>query len=163
MGNISIIVAMSTNRVIGINNQLPWHISADLKHFKKITLGKPIVMGRNTWLSLGRPLPGRENIVLSRNPAFDTAGCTIAHSLEDVFNNHQLTPEIMFIGGSDVYQKVLPFAHKLYLTKIHRDYHGDVWFPELDGSWVETGREDHPAKESVPAFSFLEFKREKTA
>jgi dihydrofolate reductase len=156
MPTISIIVAMSQNRVIGVENQLPWHISADLKRFKAITMGKPIVMGRKTWQSLGRPLPGRDNVVLSRDKNFEAVGGSVFHSLNDVLQFYGGEQEIMIIGGSTVYQLAIPLAQKLYVTQIHQPYAGDTFFPELNEKWCEVFREDHQARDDAPAFSFLE-------
>lgn len=156
MPTISIIVAMSQNRVIGVDNQLPWHISADLKRFKAITMGKPIVMGRKTWQSLGRPLPGRDNVILSRDKNFKAVGGSVFPSLNDVLQFYGDEQEIMIIGGSAVYQLALPLARKLYVTQIHQQYAGDTFFPELKERWSEVFREDHQARDDAPAFSFLE-------
>lgn len=160
MPNISIIVAMSQNRVIGRDNELPWHISADLKRFKAITMGKPIVMGRKTWQSLGRPLPGRDNLVLTRNKKFEAGGCSVFASLDNVLECYAGEQEVMIIGGNAVYQLALPLARKLYVTEIHQHYTGDTFFPELKEEWLEVFREDHDAKESTPAFSFLEMEKQ---
>lgn len=159
MPQISIIVAMSENRVIGINNQLPWHISEDLKRFKSITMGKPIVMGRKTWLSIGRPLPGRDNVVLTRNKQFRAAGCSIYHSFEDVVDHYQTEEEIMIIGGKAIYTIALPITQKLYITQIHRCFEGDTFFPALPNCWQEIYRDNHKSKDDAPAFSFLEMVR----
>ncbi len=159
MPKLSIIVAMSQNRVIGNNNQLPWHISADLKRFKLITMGKPIVMGRKTWQSLGRPLPGRDNVVLSRDAMFSAKGCFVFSSLDDVLAHYACEEEIMIIGGSTVYQLAMPITQKLYVTQIHSDYEGDAYFPELSGGWREVFREDHLTKVDIPKYSFLEMER----
>jgi dihydrofolate reductase len=156
---ISIIVAMSQNRVIGVDNQLPWHISADLKRFKAITMGKPIVMGRKTWQSIGRPLPGRDNVVLSRNKDFMATGCSVFSSLDNVLQRYESEQEIVIIGGSAVYQLALPLTQKLYVTQIHQHYAGDTFFPELKGQWCEVFREDHQANDNIPAFSFLEMEK----
>jgi dihydrofolate reductase len=160
MPKLSIIVATSQNRVIGDNNQLPWHISADLKRFKAITMGKPIVMGRKTWQSLGRPLPGRDNVVLSRDVTFKAQDCFVFSSLQQVIDSYLDTEEIMIIGGNAIYQLALPLAQKLYVTEIHRDYEGDTYFPELADEWRESFRGDHAAKADVPAYSFVEFNRQ---
>lgn len=156
MSELSIIVAMSENRVIGINNQLPWHISADLKRFKAITMGKPIVMGRKTWQSLGRPLPGRENVVLSRNKTFKEQGCRVFHSINDILDCYKGEEEIMIIGGSAVYQAMLPIAIRLYITQVHGNYIGDAYFPEMGHGWQEIYTEHHKATKSTPAYTFLE-------
>jgi dihydrofolate reductase len=159
MPDLSIIVAMSTNRVIGSNNQLPWHLSADLKRFKSITMGKPIVMGRKTWQSLGKPLPGRDNVVLSRSRLFKANGCFVFNSLQNVLESYASEKEIMIIGGSAIYQLALPMTQKLYVTEINKHYDGDTYFPELTDQWQEVFRQDHLAEQSIPAYSFVELER----
>ncbi len=155
---ISAIIAMSTNRVIGKNNQLPWHLPADLKHFKKITLGKPILMGRKTYESIGRPLPGRCNIVISRDLQFQAPGCIVAHSIESALTtaSEQKSEEIFIIGGALLFQETLPLTQRLYLTVIHQDIPGDTYFPELNlAEWQEVERLDHaPDKENNYSYSF---------
>jgi len=146
--NISIIVAMSSNGVIGREGELPWHLSADLKHFKTITMGKPIVMGRITHESIGRPLPGRENIILSRDPAYQAKGCTVFNDLDDIFQRCSEFDEIMIVGGSDLYARALPLAGKLFITEVHTEIEGDTCFPEFDrAQWQETERQDFSADE----------------
>lgn len=145
---LSIIVAMDRNRVIGKNDTLPWHISEDLKHFKKITMGKPIVMGRKTHESIGRPLPGRENIIITRDKNYRVEGCTVLHSLEDVFEHCRNVDEVMITGGSEIYKYALEKASRLYLTEVHAEIEGDTFFPEFDrNEWQETGRETFKADE----------------
>lgn len=141
---ISVIVAMANNRVIGLNNQIPWHLSADLKRFKAITMSSPILMGRKTFESIGRPLPGRTNIIISRNPHYTQAGCLIFNDLEKAIDKGcQLAGEIFVIGGSDLYRSVLPRAQALYITEVHKNFAGDTFFPKIDANeWVESGRED---------------------
>lgn len=157
MSQLSIIVAMSENNVIGHNNQLPWHFSADLKRFKSITMHKPIVMGRNTWHSLGRPLPGRTNIVISRNPDFSEPGCLSYTSLQNAITHHVDANEIMIIGGSEIYRHALPMATRMYLTLIHKAYQGDTYFPEYDATeWRVELEECIPATEATPALSFID-------
>ena len=126
---LSLIAALSTNRVIGKYNRLPWHLSADLKRFKAITWGKPILMGRKTHESIGRPLPGRKNIVLSSDPNYRTEGCTTAHSLAEAMEMAGEAEELMIIGGSSLYELFLPEADRLYLTLIEREFEGDAYFP----------------------------------
>lgn len=145
---ISLIVAMTNNRVIGKNNALPWHLPADLKHFKNITMGKPIVMGRKTFESIGRPLPGRQNIIVTRDTKFKAEGCIIIHDINEI----QLctdAPEIMVIGGAEIYKQLLPHAHRLYLTFIQTDIDGDSYFPEWhEHEWREISREEFLADEN---------------
>lgn len=128
---LSIIVAMARNRVIGKGNQLPWHLPEDLKRFKKITMGHPIVMGRKTYESIGWPLPGRDNIVLTRNRGFCAEGVTAIHDLSDILDRYP-NSEIFIIGGASLYLLALPQTVKLYLTLIDQDFDGDTYFPEVD-------------------------------
>ena len=145
---ISIIVAMDKKGVIGREGDLPWHLSADLKHFKAITMSKPLIMGRKTHDSIGRPLPGRMNIVLTHAKDFDAEGCTVVHSLEEAFQSAGDVDEVMIMGGSGIYDQSLARASRLYLTEVHADVKGDVYFPEFDkGEWLELDRQDHPADE----------------
>jgi dihydrofolate reductase len=132
---ISIIVAASENNVIGRQGELPWRLSDDLKHFKAITMGKPIVMGRKTWESIGRPLPGRQNIVITRQPGFAAAGCDVVASVDEAIGAADDAPEIMIIGGSEIYALFMPHAERLYLTRVHASVEGDAFFPELDDNW----------------------------
>lgn len=154
---ISIIVAMSENRVIGINNQLPWHLPADLQHFKSITMGKPILMGRKTFDSIGRPLPGRQNIVVTRDPNFSPEQVTVAHSPEAALTAASDHDEVMVIGGASFYAQMLPQASRLYLTVVHQSIEGDAYFPELNESeWETIESIRHPTDTSNPvAYSFL--------
>lgn len=121
---------MSQNRVIGRDGQLPWHLPADLQRFKQLTLGQTLLMGRKTWQSIGRPLPGRRIIVLSRDPAFQAEGCTVVADLPSGIAASQ-TPELFICGGSEIYRQALPLAQRLYLTELLRDVSGDTFFPEL--------------------------------
>jgi dihydrofolate reductase len=141
---ISLIAAMANNRVIGLNNQMPWHLSADLKKFKKITLGSPIVMGRKTHESIGRPLPGRVNIIVSRNPGYRQEGCLVFNDLETALTSAcKIAGEVFIIGGSDLYEAVLPMADALYLTIINNAFQGDTFFPAINlNDWIEIERED---------------------
>lgn len=143
---ISIIVAMDKKGIIGLEGGLPWHLSADLKHFKTITMGKPLIMGRKTHKSIGRPLPGRKNIVLTHSKEFKAEGCTVVHSLEDAFQATGDVDEVMIMGGSGIYDQSLARARRLYLTEVDADVRGDVYFPEFDkGEWIEVEREEHSA------------------
>ena len=139
---------MDKKGVIGLEGVLPWRLSADLKHFKAITMGKPLVMGRKTHESIGRSLPGRKNIVLSHAKDFDAEGCTIVHSLDDAFQAAGDVDEVMIMGGSGIYDQSLARADRLYLTEVHADVSGDVYFPEFNkGEWLEIEREEHSADE----------------
>lgn len=141
---ISLIVAMSSNRVIGLDNKMPWHLPADLKRFRKITMGSPILMGRKTFESIGRPLPGRTNIILSRNPAYSQECCVVVNDLDTaIWTGCRIAGEIFVIGGSDLYGLLLPRATTIYLTEIRQAFPGDTFFPELDtNEWTEEERED---------------------
>ena len=141
---ISLIVAMASNRVIGLNNQMPWHLSADLKKFKQITMGSPILMGRKTYESIGRPLPGRTNIIISRNPDYRQDGCVVVNGIEAALKKGgENAEELFIIGGSDLYKAMLPIADTLYLTQINKAFDGDTFFSELAvQDWVEVDRVD---------------------
>lgn len=119
MTQISLVVAMNQDNIIGVNNQLPWHLPEDLAHFKEVTLGKPIIMGRKTFESIGRVLPGRKNIVISRNPDFQIPGVSIYKSLESAISDNQDVPELCIIGGGEIFKQALPLSHKLYLTIVN--------------------------------------------
>lgn len=159
----SLIVAAAENGVIGKDNEMPWKISSDLQYFKKITMDKPIIMGRKTFDSIGRPLAGRVNIVITRDTAFARAGVITAHSVEMALEvakgmaEHKKLKEVMVIGGAQIYALCLPEADRLYLTRIHADIEGDAHFPELDASeWLEYSRESHTASEKDSHdFSFI--------
>jgi len=154
---ISIIAAMANNRVIGKEGALPWHLPADLKHFKALTLGKPIVMGRKTYASIGRPLPGRTNIVLTRDLKFYAAGVTVVHSWIDALVACGSAEEVMVIGGAELYAQVLPEADWLYLTLVDHEVDGDAYFPEWSTSeWHEVQRVECPKDAENPyAMTFL--------
>jgi dihydrofolate reductase len=138
---ISLVVAMAENRVIGRENRLPWHLSADLKRFKALTMGKPIIMGRSTWESIGRPLPGRTNIVVTRDKGYRADGCILTHSLDQALDAAAGHQEAMVVGGADIYRQILPSADRLYLTRVKADVDGDTRFPEIDAhDWREIER-----------------------
>jgi len=145
---ISIIVAASTNNVIGAQGDLPWRLSDDLKRFKAVTMGKPIVMGRKTWESIGRALPGRQNIVITRQEDFVADGCDVVASVAAAISAAGDVDEIMVIGGSQVYELFLPEARRLYLTRVQADVDGDAFFPAVDESeWHLVSDEAHSADE----------------
>lgn len=150
---IAFVVAMARNRAIGLNNQMPWYLPDELQYFKRVTMGKPVVMGRNTFESIGRPLPGRPNIVITRNADYAAAGITVVNSLAAALETAQalLTPEqqeVMVIGGGQVFSEALPLADRLYLTVVDAEPLADAFFPEFDRSlWHETLRESHAANE----------------
>ncbi len=143
MPRISIIVAMGKNREIGLSNSLPWEIAGDLKHFKEKTLGKPVIMGQKTFESIGKPLPGRMNIVLSRDEEFNCSGCLKAESVDDALDKAGEAEEVMIAGGESVYRQFLPLADRIYLTLIDADFEGDAFFPEYDTSeWIEKEKQE---------------------
>lgn len=145
---LSIIVAMDRNRVIGKGDTLPWHISSDLQHFKKITMGKPIVMGRKTHESIGRPLPGRENIILTHDKTYQAKGCTVLNSMDEIFEHCKDSEEVMITGGAEIYKLSLERVSHLYLTEVHTEIEGDTYFPEFDrNEWKEVSREAYEADE----------------
>ena len=159
---ISMIVAMDENRLIGENNQLPWHMPADLAFFKRTTMGKPILMGRKTWESIGRALPGRRNIVISRNTRLEAPGADVTTSLEEAIALCQDEAEIMLIGGATLFEQCLADTDILYLTKIHHAFEGDTWFPDFSQyQWGIEFQEDHDADNSNPyPYSFIKFCKE---
>ncbi|MEE8259189.1 MAG: dihydrofolate reductase [Sphingomonadales bacterium] len=154
---ISLIVAMAENRVIGRRGKLPWRIPEDMKDFKKKTMGKPIVMGRKTFQAIGVALPGRTNIVVTRNPSLDNPDLILAPSVHAALKlAEEYGPEVMVIGGGEIYAATLPLADRIYLTEVHETVEGDATFPPLDRSlWSETLREDFKKSEGRPAFSFV--------
>lgn len=160
---IAMIAALADNRVIGRGNALPWHISADLKHFKRTTLGKPIIMGRKTFESIGRPLPGRSNIVVSRRADFRPEGVSVVDNAEQAVALGRAVAiqegveEVMVIGGEQLYRSLLPLAQRLYLTEVHCDIVGDAWFPPLDAGWREVERQS--GSEGDWRFSFVTLNR----
>jgi dihydrofolate reductase len=159
---LSAIVAMAANRVIGAGNQLPWRLPADLARFKRLTLGHTLVMGRKTYESIGRPLPGRTSIVITRQPGYAPAGVTVAHSVDDALAQARARgdDEVFIAGGADVYAQTMDRVQRLYLTRIAKDVPGDTRFPEVDLSsgWRLIEEEQHPEGE-LP-FAFLTYERE---
>ena len=156
---IYLIAAVASNRVIGMNGKLPWHLPEDLKHFKDITVGHPIIMGRRTWESLGKALPGRENIVVTRTAGYDAPGAAVASSLGAALALCTDEPVAFVIGGQQLFVDSLAVATGLVLTEISRDYAGDTWFPEFDRSqWRETQREAHTATDGM-RFDFVLYER----
>ena len=158
---MSIIAAMDRNRLIGNKNQLPWRLPADLAHFKRVTMGKPIIMGRKTYESIGRPLPGRTNIVLTRSAEFRADGVLTAHTLEQALDYVSDEDEVMIIGGSTIYELALPAADRLYLTYVESEYEGDAWFPEFDiEQWAIITSEQHAADEkNATDYRFVSYER----
>ena len=155
-----LVVAAADNGVIGKDGAMPWHLPADLRHFRRITMGKPVIMGRKTWASIGRPLPGRQNIVLTRDAAFRAEGATVVSDLSAALAAAGAAAEAMVIGGAEIYALARPLATRIELTRIHASPEGDTFFPEPEASlWVETAREDHVADGEAPAHSFLSYAR----
>ena len=146
---ISLVVAASTNNVIGVAGDLPWHLSDDLKRFKALTMGKPIVMGRKTYDSIGRALPGRQNVVITTQTEFVADGCDVVSSPEAAIAVTDGAEEVMVIGGGEIYRLFLPLADCIHLTRVNVEVDGDTVFPALDESaWHATSREEHSADES---------------
>ncbi len=158
---IAIVVAATDDGVIGKDNAIPWRLPDDLKWFKQVTMGKPIVMGRKTYDSIGRPLSGRTNIVISRQGNLTIPGCTVVASLGDAFKFVADAPEVAVIGGAEFFRQALPIADTIYLTRVHAKIDGDVSLPTFsDSEWRETNREAHAADERhAHAFSFLTLSR----
>ena len=158
---ISLIVAMASNRVIGVNGQMPWHLSADLKKFRQITTGHPILMGRKTYESIGRPLPERRNIIISRNPDYQVTGCEVFSNINLAIGSCDKNEEIFVIGGAAFYETMLPKANFLYLTEINKEFAGDTYFPEINyQEWQEIERLDINDDKSVDfCYSFLKLCR----
>lgn len=143
---LTLIAALTRNRVIGRDQRLPWRLPADLRFFKQTTMGKPLLMGRRTWESIGRPLPGRWMMVLTGQPGYSAPGCTVAHSLEEALTLAGAVPELMVIGGATLYAQTLPLAARLYLTVVDAEIPGDAWFPEWEPQeWRLDWEEAHPA------------------
>jgi len=157
--SLTLIVAYSDNRVIGRDNALPWKLPGDLAHFKRSTLGHPIVMGRKTWDSLGRPLPGRANIVISRNPDFIASGATVVPTLDAAIAACGDVDQAFVIGGAQIYAQALPLAQRVLATEVHAQVDGDAFFPLLPAfEWKETAREPQPAENGYD-YDFVTYER----
>ena len=164
---LSLIVAMAKNRTIGLDGAMPWHIPEDLKFFKRVTMGHPVIMGRKTYQSIGAALPGRTNIVVTRNKDFEAADADVVHDLSEALTKAKATEElwrpdggredIFVIGGADIYGQALPEAQRIYMTEVHQELPGDAFFPELaEGEWKETDRQDRdPETPGGPAYSLV--------
>jgi len=167
MVQLAVIVAAAENGVIGRNNALPWHLPQDLRYFKRVTMGKPIVMGRKTFESIGRPLPGRTNIVITRNPDFAAEGVRVVGSLDEALRLAgdialiDGAQELVVIGGAGIYKAAIPRADRLYITEVHASVEGDAFLPEIDWAhWHEVGRERHAASGPNPyEYSFVVYHR----
>jgi dihydrofolate reductase len=163
---VSLIVAATRNQVIGRDNQMPWHLPADLRYFKQRTLGKPIIMGRKTWESLGRPLPGRLNIVVTRQIDIALEGAEVFADLQAAIErgqewaSEQGVDEVMVIGGGQLYQQALALTQRVYLTRIDLELEGDTFFPVLDAQqWQQTEAQAHPAQDQEPGYTFEVWQR----
>jgi dihydrofolate reductase len=153
---VSLIAAMARNRVIGRDNRLPWHLPADLRRFKRLTMGHTMILGRKTFESVGRPLPGRPMIVVTRQEGYAPEGVRVAHSVQEALAMAQGEDEVFVAGGAEIYRQTLPVADRLHLTVIEEDFAGDTWFPEYDeAQWEVVEREDHGPSAGFPfPFSF---------
>ncbi|MCD8339253.1 MAG: dihydrofolate reductase [Burkholderiales bacterium] len=157
---VTIIVARSRNGVIGKDGKLPWKLSEDMKFFKEKTSGKPIVMGRKTWESIGRPLPNRQNIVITKNPDYEAQGAQVVRSLKEAMEVCRAAQEIMVIGGASIYAQALPIADRAWITLIDSNYEGDAFFKELPKEeWELTWTEEHPTDGTSLGFRFQKFER----
>jgi dihydrofolate reductase len=160
--SISILVAMAQNRTIGVNNTLPWRCPEDLKHFKALTMGHHMIMGRKTFDSIGKPLPGRTTVVVTRDRNLKIEGCLIAHSLQDAIAACANDSEVFIVGGAEIYAQSLELADTLYITEIRQDVEGDAHFPEFDkNAWQETAREVRSQQEPQPLeYHFVTYQRQ---
>jgi dihydrofolate reductase len=158
---IAIIVATDNNRLIGKDNDLPWKLSADLQYFKRVTMGKPLIMGRKTHESIGRPLPGRKNIIITGDEKLTAEGCVVVNSIDAALAECADVEEVMVMGGASLYEQFLPIANKLYLTRVDAELTGDTWFPEWQTEqWLEVEREDHQADEKNQFdYSFIVYEK----
>ena len=151
---------MDRQRVIGHEGRLPWHLPADLQRFKSLTMGHHMIMGRKTWESIGRVLPGRVSVVVTRNPHYAAPGAVLVGSLEQALSVASGDPEPFVIGGAELFRQALPSIQRIYLTEVLAEYDGDVWFPDLrKGEWQEAHREHHPATGRDPAWNFVIYER----
>lgn len=157
---ISLIVAHDPNRVIGSNNDLPWHLPEDLAYFKKMTMGKAMVMGRKTYDSIGRPLPGRLSIIVTRNPEYTAPGAVVVHDLKEAIEKaKEYADEVMIIGGAEIFRMVLGFADRLYITFIQKHYEGDTFFPAYGDEWKLTSTSEEMVSADGTPFSYLVYDR----
>jgi len=158
---ISMIVAMADNRAIGKDNQLLWHLPDDFKHFKSVTMAKPVLMGRKTYQSIGKPLPGRRNIVITKDLTFAADGVTVVNSIEAALSAVEQVDEVMVIGGASFYQQMLPLAEKLYVTQVHHSFDADTFFPKIDSErWRVVETVEHAADEKhAYCFTFMTYQK----
>jgi dihydrofolate reductase len=157
---IQLVVAYSENRVIGRDNELPWRLPSDLAHFKRVTMGKPIIMGRNTWRSLGRPLPGRPNLVLSRDPSFTAEGASVHADLASAVRACESAEAICIIGGEQVFRDALDIADEIIATEVHAHIEGDTFFPPLSPQWRECERFPQPEENGL-TFDYVTYRRDR--
>lgn len=164
MSRLSLIVARARNGAIGLEGKMPWHLPQDLAHFKRTTLGHPIIMGRKTWESIGRPLPGRHNLVVTRNAAYPATGAEVVTSLEQALARVAALDEVFVIGGGELYALAMPLAQRLVVTEIDAEFAGDAFFPTpAAGEWQETARENHPPSAEQPlGYAFVTYERKAT-
>jgi dihydrofolate reductase len=153
---ITIIAAMAENGVIGREGRLPWHIPADLARFRDLTMGHPVIMGRRTYEGIGRPLPGRSIIVLTRSSSYRASGCLVAHSVDEALTAAEGATEVFVAGGADIYRQFLPLAHRIHLTLVHDTLPGDVEFPPIPAAMKEIWRQDMPG---TPPITFISYNR----
>jgi len=159
---ISLLVAMDKNQLIGKDNDLPWRLPADLAYFKKVTMGHPIIMGRKTYDSIGRPLPGRENIIVTRDTSYKAEGCKVIHSIEEIVKmNQQTDQELFVIGGAEIFKEILPHSDRLYITEINEEFEGDTYFPAFNKTeWTVISEEKGIKDEKNPYdYTFLVYER----
>ncbi|MFD2245691.1 dihydrofolate reductase [Pontibacter ruber] len=159
---ISIVVAIADNNVIGKDNQLIWHLPADLRHFKQKTMGHPMIMGRKTFDSIGKPLPGRTTIIVTRQEDYTAEGCLVAHSIQEALEKaKELDPQVSIIGGAEIYKQALPFVDVIYLTRVHHTFDGDTFFPELnEAEWEQISAAPHePDEKNKYPYTFIELRR----
>jgi dihydrofolate reductase len=159
---ISLLVAMDKNQLIGKDNDLPWRLPADLAYFKRVTMGHPIIMGRKTYDSIGRPLPGRENIIVTRDTSYEAEGCKVIHSIEEIVKmNEQTDQELFVIGGAEIFKEILPHSDRLYITEINEVFDGDTYFPAFDkAEWKVISKEQGIKDEKNPYdYTFLVYEK----
>ncbi|MFJ7936837.1 dihydrofolate reductase [Sporosarcina sp. NPDC096371] len=157
---ISLLVAHDPDRVIGKDNELPWHIPEDLAYFKKMSMGKAMVMGRKTFESIGRPLPGRLSVIVTRNEAYTAEGAVVVHDIQEAIAQAQaFSDEVMIIGGAEIFRMTMEIADRLYITNIQKKFEGDTFFPAYEAEWKLTSTsKDHITKDGIP-YSFLVYER----
>jgi dihydrofolate reductase len=160
---IAIVVAVAENNVIGKDNQLIWHLPADLRHFKQKTMGHPMIMGRKTFEAIGKPLPGRTTILVTRQHDFQAEGCLVVHSMKEAVDKGMALDkeQISIVGGAEIYKQAMPFVDTIYLTRVHHTFEGDTYFPELqDKDWEQVSAEHHqPDEKNKYSYTFQELRR----